>query len=237
MLDRGKQGKRAGARFFVVRTSTHPPPVENRPQSGRSATAPQDISPMKPIFWRMLRRVMLIAVALPLVALAFQAVLRHTGNFHEVIAGELYRSAQPSAEMLRREAARFGIRTVVNLRGAHPGKAWYEEERQTAEELGITFIDFPMSANRELPVERAHELITRLRDVPKPILIHCYTGADRTGLASVIYVNRIAGVDEETAERQLSMYFGHFGIPILSSTFAMDESWEKLEIVFGIPDS
>ena len=119
---------------------------------------------MKPIFWRMLRRVMLIAVALPLVALAFQAVLRHTGNFHEVIAGELYRSAQPSAEMLRREAARFGIRTVVNLRGAHPGKAWYEEERHTAEELGITFIDFPMSANRELPVERAHELITRLRD-------------------------------------------------------------------------
>jgi hypothetical protein len=36
-------------------------------------------------------------------------------------------------------------------------------------------------------------------------------------------------MDEETAEGQLSIYFGHIGIPYLSSAYAMDESWEILE--------
>jgi protein tyrosine/serine phosphatase len=73
-----------------------------------------------------------------------------------------------------------------------------------------------------------------MRDAPKPILIHCQAGADRTGLVSVLYLQQIAGIDEETAEEQLSVRFGHIGIPYLSSTFAMDRSWENLEKVFGL---
>lgn len=42
-------------------------------------------------------------------------------------------------------------------------------------------------------------------------------------------------IDEETAEKQLSIRFGHVGIPFLSPAFAMDESWEALEEAFGLP--
>ncbi len=68
-----------------------------------------------------------------------------------------------------------------------------------------------------------------LKDAKHPILIHCRSGADRTGLASVIYLAKVAKVDEEVAERQLSVRYGHIGIPLLSPTYAMDESWEALE--------
>jgi protein tyrosine/serine phosphatase len=92
-----------------------------------------------------------------------------------------------------------------------------------------------MSASKQLTLDRTRQLIALLREAPKPILIHCQAGADRSGLASVIFLQQIAGIDEETAERQLSILYGHIGIPYLSSSFAMDENWEALEKAFGLP--
>ena len=68
-----------------------------------------------------------------------------------------------------------------------------------------------------------------LRDAPKPLLIHCRSGADRTGLASVIYQAVIKGMDEDRAESQLSLRFGHFSVPVLSQAWPMDQTWERIE--------
>ena len=160
---------------------------------------------------------------------AYLAAIQLTGNFAAIVPGEAYRSNQPSAADIAAYSARYGVRTIVNLRGRHEAAAWYRDEAAAAKNLGIRLIDFPMEADRRLDVEGAGQLVALLRDAPRPILIHCRSGADRTGLASVLYLARIAGVDEEKAERQLSVRFGHIGIPFLSSTYAMDESWEALE--------
>jgi protein tyrosine/serine phosphatase len=45
-------------------------------------------------------------------------------NFHAVVPGELYRSAQLSGSRLERHIQAEGIRTVINLRGPNPGSAW-----------------------------------------------------------------------------------------------------------------
>jgi protein tyrosine/serine phosphatase len=76
-------------------------------------------------------------------------------------------------------------------------------------------------------------LIALMRDAPKPILIHCLAGADRTGLASVIYLQQIAHIDEDTAEWQLSPIYGHLNLPFLKA-YAMDETWAGLEQLLGI---
>ncbi|ASP86638.1 protein tyrosine/serine phosphatase (plasmid) [Sinorhizobium meliloti] len=82
---------------------------------------------------------------------------------------------------------------------------------------------------------QARQLIALLQTVPKPIIIHCQAGADRTGLASMLYIQQIAGTDEEISERQLSVRYGHIGIPYISAAFAMVESWEILEeALFGL---
>lgn len=160
--------------------------------------------------------------------------LQLSGNFHTVIAGELYRSAQPSADEIESYAKQYGIRTIVNLRGSSDSASWYDDEVATAKRLGITHLDFRMSASRQLTPEQADELVAMLKDAPKPILIHCRSGADRTGLVSVLYSQQIAGLPEAVAEQQLSIYFGHVSLPIVSAAYAMDRSWEKLERHYGL---
>ncbi|MCJ8025996.1 dual specificity protein phosphatase family protein [Shinella yambaruensis] len=159
----------------------------------------------------------------------YLVAIQLTGNFAAVVPGEVYRSNQPTPGEIATYAARYRIRTIVNLRGRNERAAWYRNEVAAARSLGLTLIDFPMQADQRLDPKAADELAALLRDAPRPILIHCRSGADRTGLASVIYLARIARVDEETAERQLSIRYGHIGVPFLSPTYAMDESWEELE--------
>lgn len=182
---------------------------------------------------KFLKRGAILAGASLLSFGAYIGYLQLSGNFHEVIAGELYRSAQPSPERLADYVAQYGIKTVINLRGPSD-RDWYRNEVATTEKLGIEHRDFRMSAGRQLTAEQSQELIALLRAVPKPVLIHCYAGADRTGLASVVYMQQIANVDEETAEWQLSPVYGHVALPF-SRAWAMDDTWEALEKVIGLP--
>lgn len=159
--------------------------------------------------------------------------LQITGNFHEVVPGALYRSAQLSATDLARHVRDEGIRSVLNLRGADPGAHWYDGEVDTARDLGIVHLDFRMSAGHALTPDEAVRLVALMRDAPKPLLIHCRAGADRSGLAASLYLAAIDGAGEERAEAQLSFRFGHIGIPWLSETYAMDETFEALEPWLG----
>lgn len=176
-------------------------------------------------------------VAVFLAILAFQQVLRLSGNFHTVVPDQFYRSSQLSPTALEGYVQRYGVKTIINLRGAEPNKKWYRDEKQVADSLGVTMVDFGMSATRLLSADRAAQLVAIMKDAQKPILVHCLDGADRTGLVSVIYASQVAGEDDKTAERQLSTRYGHFGIPLLSPTFAMDTSWEDLETFFGVEGS
>lgn len=183
------------------------------------------------------RRMILKLLGLPVLLLALTGIylagLQLTGNFYEVLPGQLYRAAQVTPDSLARYHRDYGIKTVINLRGAKPGSAWYDAEIRESKALGIRHVDFAMQAKRELTDEQARALVALMRDAPKPILLHCKSGSDRTGLASALYLGAIAGATESHAEGQLSLRFGHVGIPFLSPTFAMDESWERLESWLG----
>lgn len=155
--------------------------------------------------------------------------LQRSGNFHSVVVGELYRSNQPTPERLALYQRNDHIRSVLNLRGAQPGAPWYEAERKAAEQLGLTLIDFPMSDHEVLSAARIDALVRALAEAPKPLLVHCKAGADRSGLASALYLARIRHVDPEVAEKQISIVYGHFSVPWLSRAWPMDITWESVE--------
>lgn len=163
--------------------------------------------------------------------------LQLSGNFHTVVPGELYRSAQPSEALLDFYAKKYGIRTVVNLRGENPDSPWYREEVAATRRLGLDHVDFRMSAAQGMSQAEATQLLTLLDSARKPILIHCMSGADRSGLAAALYVAAIAKAGERSAESQLSLWFGHLAIPVLSAAWPMDEAWEALEPWLGFEDS
>ncbi|MDO5631760.1 MAG: tyrosine-protein phosphatase [Paracoccus sp. (in: a-proteobacteria)] len=186
---------------------------------------------------RMARRAGLVALALLTVAIGWLGFLLASGNTHPVILGELYRSAQPDTADLAQMQRDHGIASIINLRGANPDTAWYQDEIRASADLSITHYDFRMSAASELTADEAHRLLALMRDAPKPLLIHCKSGADRTGLAAALYVAGIAKHSEFAAEWQLSPRYGHVGIPWLSHAWPMDMTWEAMEPALGITGS
>lgn len=166
----------------------------------------------------------------------FYGYMRATTNFHPVISGELYRSSQPSAGTIAQLHRDYGIKTIINLRGDNSGHGWYDSEIAQAKELDINHIDFRMSSRHELSQEQAAKLVQLMRDAPKPLLIHCQAGADRTGLASALYLAAISKKSENIAENQMSLYYGHIPLSI-SSAYAMDRTFEKLEGWLGLSNS
>ena len=127
-------------------------------------------------------------------------------NLAEIAPG-VWRSNQPSAKRLARHAA-DGIKTVINLRGAARQSFWLFEAEACAAH-GMTLHDLNMSA-RQLPSRtRLLQLHHLLTTAPRPMLIHCKSGADRTGLAAALYLIWVEGRPLEQAQRQLSWRYIH----------------------------
>ncbi|MEG1451749.1 dual specificity protein phosphatase family protein [Brevundimonas sp.] len=173
-----------------------------------------------------------VTAAATLLTLGYLQGLQISGNFHPVVDGKAYRSAQPRGDDLDRYQAAYGIKTIINLRGQSDGSKWYDEEVAASERLGITHVNFRMSANRELSREDAEALVRVLDAAEKPVLIHCKAGSDRSGLASALYIAAVERGSEQAAERQISLKYGHISLPV-SSTFAMDSTFEFLEPWLG----
>ena len=190
----------------------------------------------RPIIQVLFRSALAILVAALGIG-GYLGYLQLSGNVHTVVAGELYRSAQPSAAQITEYASRYGVRTIVNLRGENAGRPWYDSEVAASASLGVSHVDFRMSSSRDLTKEEAGRLLATLEAAEKPLLIHCQAGADRSGLAAALYVAAIAKQGEEAAEDQLSIRYGHVGLPHLSSAYAMDRTWEKLEPWMGFSGS
>ncbi|WEF23889.1 dual specificity protein phosphatase family protein [Paracoccus sp. S3-43] len=187
--------------------------------------------------WRGTRRLCLALAVLLVATVAWLGFLQLSGNFHEVSQGQVYRAAQMDGQALARWKREYGIASVLNLRGENAGTDWYETELALTRHLGIQHIDFRMSASKELDQAQVMALIDVMKAAPKPLLIHCMGGADRTGLASALYVAGVEKRGEEAAEWQLSLAFGHVGIPWISRAWAMDTTWEDMEAWLGFPDS
>jgi protein tyrosine/serine phosphatase len=107
--------------------------------------------------------------------------------------GGLYRSAQLSENELQMAIRHHEIRAILNLRGAHPGQSWYDDEIAVSKALGVAHYDYALSAYRVVTDNQITELLGIIRHAPKPLLVHCKSGADRTGLVSALYRFAIEG--------------------------------------------
>ncbi|MCQ0987878.1 tyrosine-protein phosphatase [Jiella marina] len=185
---------------------------------------------------RGLRNIALSATALVVCGGAYLGVEHLTGNIHQVVAGELYRSGTLSAGSLETLVKSEGIKTIINLRGEHPDRDWWRAESAIAEANGIELVNFSWSASKELDDEEIASYFETLDEARTPILIHCMSGSDRSGLAAALYLAHRHHADEETAEGQLSIVYGHFGLPFFPAA-PMDATFERLEPSLGYHDS
>ena len=159
----------------------------------------------RPIAW-LIRSLTIAGVSVGLMAAAiggYWGVLQYEGNLHAVSTGILYRSAQLSKIETRWAVREYQIKSVLNLRGAHAGQPWYDEEIAAAGELGLAHFDYPLSAKRFVTSQQIDEILDIMRKAPKPLLIHCKSGSDRTGLVAALYRFSETGAAAAEADREL----------------------------------
>lgn len=129
-------------------------------------------------------------------------------NWGVVESGRLYRSNHPTPWQLRQGVRRFGIRTVINLRGHRDVCGSDALGRQAAADLGLVHIDAPLESRGAPHKDRVLRLAGIFQRLEEPALIHCKSGADRTGLAAGLWL-LVQGRGVEEALGQLSLRFGH----------------------------
>ena len=102
-------------------------------------------------------------------------------NLH-CVTPYIYRSSQPSAKDLKQTHEKLGIRSVLSLREYH---------RSDDEAAGLPLQVYRIKMNAgHVDAVAVKQALNIIKTAPKPILIHCWHGADRTGL--VIAAWRIA---------------------------------------------
>lgn len=189
-------------------------------------TAPVTTHPPKAARWKRLGLKLLLAGFLIIFSIGSFAAYEMMGhNFHVVSPGQVYRSAQFDPETLARLVQQNGIKSVLNLRGGNWDAEWYYSETNAAGQLGIKHYDIEISASQELSNEQMDKILGIIAEAPKPILIHCKNGADRTGLAGALYLYSVEGKSAKIADRQLSLFRGHIPYLFWRDTIAMDHSF------------
>ena len=128
----------------------------------------------------------ILIVTLPLVIIFFYNYV--SNNFHVVVKNQIYRSAQPNLNEWNWYLHHYHIKSILNLRGKNQQYAWYIVEVKFARDHHIKHYDIGLSAYI-LPSERQLQKIMHIiLSAPKPLLIHCQGGADRTSFVSSIAI-------------------------------------------------
>ena len=142
------------------------------------------------------------------------------GNFHK-IDNNAYRSAQLFSFNMPYYVEKHHIKSILNLRGTD--NKFYKDEINISKKYNIAHYDYSISASHIQTMKAMNKIVDIIKNAPKPILIHCKAGADRTSLATALYLYSIK--KDIIASKAFSLKYLHF--PWLGSkTDAMDKSFE-----------
>jgi uncharacterized protein (TIGR01244 family) len=145
-------------------------------------------------------------------------------NLHKV-SGQFWRAAQPTPQQFQ-DAARRGVKTIVNLRGGREFGSW-PLEREACDNAGLTLVDFVIRSRGAPDRDKVASAASFFQSLEYPVLAHCKSGADRAGFMSALYllVHEKRPLDE--ALKQLSWRYGHFKF---AKTGILDAFFERYRV-------
>lgn len=143
-------------------------------------------------------------------------------NFHQVNQ-EIYRSAQPSANNMAWLANMAGIKSILNLRE-------YHSDKEAIGNLPVELYEIPLDSG-SLTEDDIRKILQTVKKAPKPILIHCWQGSDRTGAAVAACRIVFEGWSAEEAIAELKRSeFGHHELLYLNIPRLIREiDWDKMK--------
>ena len=139
----------------------------------------------------------------------FRIYWGYTANWGTVVPGKIYRSATISRHMVREKLTDHHIAVIVFLSKDTGDDPDLTEERAAAKAMGVEFLNFPMNGDGVAEPSQypaALEAVYHAAQGGKPVLIHCHSGAQRTGGVVAMYRILIEGKPMKEAYAELSHY-------------------------------
>jgi hypothetical protein len=107
-------------------------------------------------------------------------------NFRWIREGVAARSSQAYFGGLKRLMVRHGIKSIINLRGKNSDLSWWRYEKRVCEAMGARHFD-TMLDSRKLPTRAMLVcLMEAFAAAPRPMLLKCSGGNDRTALGAAL---------------------------------------------------
>lgn len=116
------------------------------------------------------------------------------------VSPDLLRCEQPTGKDIA-DLQALGVRSILNLR------RWNSDPREL-ERAGFKLLVQRMEAD-DLTLDDLVAALRQIRAAPKPVLLHCWHGSDRTG--SVVAAYRIVFENWTPAEALDELRYGGFG--------------------------
>lgn len=117
------------------------------------------------------------------------------------LSPELYRSGQPGNDGFK-ALEKLGLKSVLNLRE-------YHSDDDEAEGTGLRLYRLKLAAGKVTRKELMNCLLV-ISSAPKPILVYCWHGSDRTGIVCAAYRIVMQGwTPEKALEELMDERFGH----------------------------
>lgn len=128
-------------------------------------------------------------------------------NFAQVAPG-VYRSNQPDMKRLK-TYQKLGVKSVLNLRGESK-KPFFALTQEACDAAGMNLHTINNLSASKAPDQAALLEIFGIFDrAERGLLIHCRSGADRTGLISTFYLVDKCGMPLAQARKHLSLRYLH----------------------------
>ena len=156
--------------------------------------------------------VLLLAADVVVVLIVFFHRPLFNGNFGVVDPGHVYRSARPKANLAWLLDG-CHVASVLSLRDEAGGnRCWYAGEARLTRERGVLLFEIPLSPRQRPSRGELLALLDLMDRCRYPLLIHSERGADRSALASGLYLMTRRGTSPEAALSEFSLFYGH--IPV-----------------------
>ncbi|MXV45300.1 protein tyrosine phosphatase [Saccharibacter sp. 17.LH.SD] len=137
------------------------------------------------------------------------AILRlQWSNLAPVLPGKIWRCNHPTPRRIKKWYKTLNLQSIINLRG-HRACGSDALARHTCQSLNLPYIDMAFESRNAPHRDRILRFYAIYQTLRTPTLIHCKSGADRTGLASGLIILFEGGTARD-ALKQLHWRFLHF---------------------------
>jgi protein-tyrosine phosphatase len=172
------------------------------------------------------KKILLGTISL-LVFIALTLAYLYYHNFNTVVPNSVYRSNQLSKDEFAYAIQKYQLKSIINLRLDYPAD-WYTDELDISKIKNVKHYNVGFWAYSLPDPQVLAQLVEVLDSVPRPVLIHCQGGADRSGLASAIILILSNEPSLSLIKRQVSYrYFALRSTSVGKQVLSRYEAWLK----------